>query len=222
MIDGFKGRFKGQTVYVFGSGASLDLFDRSFFDDKICVATNRTGIRYGLKNYYICSHNHLAHEYSRLHHVTAPIICPDRDCDRLHSDPLPDESNVFRFRASRQWRAAFNVEKHWPANDTLLVGSAGVHTSMHFAQWAGASTIILVGADNGVLDDKTNFDEYMKPPYMKPENARGTDRSWVAWEKHTRDVANKIRSLGCQVYSLSPFINWNLEGHKYRSVVDIN
>jgi hypothetical protein len=97
-----------------------------------------------------------------------------------------------------------------------------VHTSIHFAQWAGASTIILVGLDMGTLDGNVNFGAYLLRPHFKGKGTGETDQSWEAWEPHTRGVVAKIRSLGCDVYSLNPFMNWNLEGHVYRGANVIN
>lgn len=222
MINGFKGLFKGRTVYVFGSGASLEYFNPSFFHNKVCVATNRVGVEYGLQNYYTCSHHYEAgEEYPDLG-IIGPIICPDRDTTRMDMEPIPDKGNVFRFRASEQHFHRFNVKHHWPDSDTLLVGSSGLHTSIHFAYWAGAETIILVGVDMGTLNGKVNFAKYLLRPHFKHRDTGQTEQSWVDWEPHTRAVVAKIRSLGCNVYSLNPFMNWNLEGHVYRGANDIN
>lgn len=223
MIEGFRGRFVGKTVYVFGSGSSLEYFRPQFFDDKICVATNRVGVEYGLKNYYTCSHHFEAgEEYPDLG-ITGPIICPDRDTTQMNKLPLADTKNVFRYVASRQHFENFDTDSHWPeSDDTLVVGSSSLHTSLHFAQWAGASTIVLVAADMGTLDGNTNFASYLLRPHFKHRDTGETDQSWADWEPHTRAVVAKIRSLGCELYSLNPFMNWNLEGHMYRGANDIN
>jgi hypothetical protein len=223
MITGFRGRFTGQEVYVFGSGSSLEHFQPSFFDNKICVATNRVGFEYGLKNYYTCSNHYEAgNEYPGLG-VTSPIICPDRDVKNLDGEPIPDSGNVFRYRASQQQSHLFDADIHWPTDDdTLVVGSSSVHTSIHFAQWAGATTIIIVGLDMGTLDGNVNFGAYLLRPHFKGRDTGETDRSWEAWEPHTRKVVARIRAAGCNVYSLNPFMNWNLEGHQYRGANAIN
>jgi len=209
VITQFRDMWRGETVFVFGSGKSLDYFNPRFFDGKPCVATNRAGFEYGLSNYYTVTHHFEAGEVYPKLGISGPIITPDRDTTNLESNVHGDRGNVFRYRASRQRFDHFSVEHHWPRDhDTLVVGSTGLHSAMHFAQFAGASTIILVGADTGRLDGETNFANYLR-------NAKETEQSWVAWEKHNREVANKLRSLGCAVYSLSPFINFGLESHKF-------
>jgi hypothetical protein len=223
VITGFKNRYLGQTIYVFGSGKSLDFFPKEFFDDKICVATNEVGHSYGLKNYISCGHHYEAGELYRAIGIEAPIVTPDRDTTKLEMAPLPDGANVFRFPASRQHFHRFDVRIHWPTNpDTLVVGSSGLHSAMHLAHYMGAATIVLVGVDMGTLDGHTNFDAYLQRPVVDKVRGAQTEHSWVAWEQHTRDVANKLRELGSNVISLSPFINPNLEGHEYRGVCAIN
>lgn len=223
MITGFKNRYPGQTIYVFGSGKSLDFYSKEFFDDKVCVATNQVGHVYGLKNYVSCGHHYEAGERYRALGMEAPIVTPDRDTTNLGMAPLPDEGNVFRYPASRQHFHRFDVNLHWPQNpDTLVVGSSGLHSAMHLAQYMGAATIVLVGVDLGTMDGHTNFDAYLHRGQVDKVRGAQTEHSWVAWEKHTRDVANKLRELGCQVISLNPFINPNLEGHQYRGVCEIN
>jgi hypothetical protein len=76
---------------------------------------------------------------------------------------------------------------------------------MHFAQYLGARHIILAGADCGTLDDASNFTGYA--PGDNPMNV---------WESSLRDVANQLRSEGVSVMSLNPFVNFAIEGHKFR------
>jgi len=213
VIAHFKNMWAGQPVFVFGSGKSLDYLDANLFDGKPCVTTNHVGQRWGLSGYFVVSHHYEAGERYRQSGEANPIICPDRDTTNLEMAPIPDGDGVFRFAASRQRFAGFAVEHHWPADpDTLVTGSTGLHSAMHFAQYAGASHIILVGADCGRLDDEVNFTNYALNDGMF---SGPTQDSWVAWEQHNRQVANKLRSLGCPVYSLNPFINFGLEGHRF-------
>ena len=209
MITQFKDMWKGQLVFVFGSGKSLDYINPRMFDGQPCVATNRVGKTFGLKEYFTVTHHYEAGEFYPALGIDQPIITPDRDTTKLEMSPLGDKNNVFRYKASRQYFSNFNVQQHWPRDhDTLVVGSTGLHSAMHFAQFAGASTIILVGADTGRLDGETNFGDYLR---SGPE----TQQSWVAWEQHNRQVADRIRSMGCAVHSLNPFINFGLEGHTF-------
>lgn len=212
----FKNIYRGSEIYVFGSGASLDHIPPSYFDNKVCIATNRVGFEYGLKKYWVAGHHYESGEYYRQLGCTAPIILPDRDINNLEMPPIPDRDGIFRFPASKQHYDKFSVDLHFPKEqDRLVVGSTGFHTSLHLAQYMGASTIIIVGLDQGKLDGKTNFNNYTKRPHLPNRDTGQTENSFVVWEQHTREMVVKIRETGCNVFSLNPFMNWNLEGHIY-------
>ena len=49
---------EGETIYVIGSGATLDYLSPDFFDDKLSIAVNFSGSVFGMKNYYCFSHYH--------------------------------------------------------------------------------------------------------------------------------------------------------------------
>lgn len=203
-----KNIYAGKEIYVFGSGSSLDYIPVSYFDDKICIATNRVGFVYKLKNYWLCGHHYDANKYREIG-CTAPMVLPDRDINNLLMPPIHDKDNIFRFPASKQHYQFFSVKDHFPNDDSkLVIGSTGFHTSLHLAQYMGAKTIIIVGFDQGFLDGKNNFESYTK-------DRLPTELSFKVWEMHTRDVVKKIRELGCNVFSLNPFMNWNLEGHHF-------
>ena len=218
-IKQFKNIHYGRDIYVFGAGASLEYIPPSYFDDKICIATNRVGFEYGLKDYWVAGHHYEGGGYYRQLGCTAPMVLPDKDINNLEMDPIADKDNVFRFPASKQHYENFSVDLHFPKkNDRLVIGSSSFHTSLHLAQYMGASTIIIFALDQGKLDGKTNFQKYTETPHLPGRDTGVTDHSFVVWEQHTRQMVAKMRSLGCNVFSLNPFMNWNLEGHHYSGV----
>lgn len=208
--------YLGKEIYVFASGASLDYIPCSYFDDKICIATNRVGFEYGLRDYWVAGHHYEVAKYYRKIGCKAPMVLPDKDINNLEMESSPDDDDIFRFPASKQYYADFSVADHFPTqHDRLVVGSSGFHTAIHLAQYMGASTVIIAGLDQGQLDGQTNFKNYSQHPHNQNTNKHETDHSFNVWEMHTRQVVEKIRQLGCNVFSLNPFMNWNLEGHKY-------
>lgn len=218
-IKHFRNIYLGREVYVFASGASLDYIPPSYFDDKICIATNRVGFEYGLKDYITCSNHYEVGQYYRDCGCVGPIILPDRDINNLGNDPINDVDSIYRFPASQQYFENFSVAMHFPyQDDRLVIGSSSFHTSIHFAQYAGAKTIIIVGLDQGKLDGKANFTKYMVRPHRYGADTGESDHSFHIWERHSREMVAKIRDMGCNVFSLNPFMNWNLEGHEYSGV----
>lgn len=85
---------------------------------------------------------------------------------------------------------------------------------MHIACEMGAANIILVGCDCGTLDGKFYFPELTPrqtvraavglPEFSEGEFA-GCHVGPDALQKH----------YGVLIYSLNPFVNLNLEGHKF-------
>ena len=52
----FKDSLKGETVYVIGSGSSVDHIPREFFFDKLCVCVNNVGRGLNLPVYATVTH----------------------------------------------------------------------------------------------------------------------------------------------------------------------
>lgn len=205
----FANAHRGETVYVLASGPSLNHIDPGFFDDKTVVAVNFIGHELGLRSYYMCSHYHLdAHAIAR-QVPDIPIIVPeiDQGGNKLAEKP-PEYANVYAFPTNEQRYAAFNVDTDWPTEyGSLVVGPTSLHFTMHFAHFLGARYIVLVGADCGTLDGAEN----------RNGHDRGIGSPWPVWYEQLPRVAGKLRSLGSEVYSLNPFVNFGLEGHRYWS-----
>ncbi|HEY7821591.1 MAG TPA: hypothetical protein VIG24_02095, partial [Acidimicrobiia bacterium] len=90
-------------------------------------------------------------------------------------------------------------------------GSSSLHGAMHLAAYVGAAHIVMVGADCGILDGRTNLEGY---PVLGGEH--DTARILSLYERdHRRMKQYLIDNYGVTVYSLNPFINLNLEGHTF-------
>ena len=70
--------------------------------------------------------------------------------------------------------------------------------------------------DCGTLDGNLYYDGYMEKDWISSENW-GSKKTWIETigndTELLRDYLNK--RYGCNVYSLNPFLNFELEGHKY-------
>ena len=205
----FRDRHAGKTVYVLASGPSLNYIEPSFFDDKIVVAVNYIGTELALSRFYMVSHYHLdAHEMANKR-PDIPIIVPEVDQGGTQlAATAPDYPNVWSFPTNQQAYAGFDPDVHWPTEpDSLVVGPTSLHMTMHFAAYLGATHIVLVGADCGTLDGAEN----------RNGHDRGIGSPWGVWATMLPRVADKLRSQGTEVYSLNPFVNFGLEGHRYWS-----
>lgn len=210
----FKGKHKGETIWVLGSGRSLEYIPKEFWADKTVVATNYSGHILGLSKYYMVTHYHYDARKVAEERSDIPIICGIKDhASQKEADP-PEFINVYKVPTGDQHFDSFNIEKHWPTEeDTFVVGPTSMHMTMHFAHYLGAAHIVLAGVDVGSFDDNLRVDNY--PP--------GIGDPVSLWEDYLPLVANKLRELGTSVHSLNPFVSLNLEGHTYLSArVSIN
>lgn len=203
----FRDSRKGETAWVLGSGASLDFVPRWFWSDRLVVATNFVGLRLEIPEFYAVTHYHCDAAIIAEQRPDVPVIAPIIDQGGPAAIPVPPQAeNIYYMKTGTQAYAQFDCAELWPSEpDTLVVGPTSLHMTMHFAAYLGARHIILAGADCGTLDDSSNFDGYS--PGDNPMNV---------WERSLRDVANQFRSQGVSVMSLNPFVNFALEGHKFR------
>jgi len=202
------------TIYVIGSGKTIDYIDPAFFDGKNVIAVNEAAERLGLYNNRVAklitfSHYHeetfrLAEKYPRFVFHT-PM--GDRGFD---GEPVVRQRNVV-FWSHYPTHFDFDPSKGWPT-DGILVGSTSVHGAMHVACRMGAKFIVLCGVDCGFLDGEAN-----QAGYQSGNLASGDVSNWLArWEMHLRLVKQKLeQEYPVRIYSLNPFLNLNLEGHEW-------
>ena len=97
-----------------------------------------------------------------------------------------------------------------PPDGQIVYGSSGIHGAIHLAAHLGAKDIILVGADCGLIDGINNVSEYPIPTEIF---------SFKVWNEHTMILKKWLsENYDTRIYSLNPFINLNLEGHKFEGV----
>ena len=206
-----KNKHLGETAWVLGSGATLEFIKPDFFTDKLVVTTNFSARATGIKSQYAFTHYHSA--AAELASLCDYVVTLRRDTITRNdwSGEIPDNIILINQDSYIGPGSSWNpFTTHAPKPNSLVYGSSGLHGAMHLAAWLGASSIVLVGADCGTLDGETNVSNYAKDNGAYPFDLYNRDhkqmKDWLAQEY---DVA---------VYSLNPFINLNLEGHKFQGV----
>lgn len=206
-------------MWVLGSGATMDYVDPGFFDGKHVIAVNRAGERLRLYDrlptlatvtHYIYEDVIPLAEAYPDHHFYAPI----HDQGFAHTATGPALPNV-TYYPHRGTDYAFTPEPwDWP-DDGLIMGSTSMHAAMHLACRMGAANVILVGADCGLLDDKTNHGAYQSGNLTHQSRMDFLAR----WDEHLRLVKDVlVECYGVRVHSLNPFVNPNMEGHTWTSL----
>lgn len=207
--DDLSGLHQGKTLWVLGSGPSLNFLTPEFFADKITVSTNYSSRVLGEKPDYAFTH----------YHSVAEDLLSDSDCvvtiqsdtqsgsrwtgadnDRLVLAPTPHPTPP-----GSAWNP---LTSHKPKPGQVTYGSSSLHGAMHLAAHLGASFIILVGADCGTIDGEHRVKDY-------PNG----DKLWDLYNAHHKLMKHYLQEeYGVKIHSLNPFINLNLEGHKFDGV----
>lgn len=222
-LEVLKDRHKGEDVYVLGSGASMDYIEPAFYEGKTIVATNLVGHLLGIIEPWVYTHSHYhvnALEVATAH-PDAIVVAPLGDRG-FTGTPETRLDNVIYYEHVGTG-AEFDVENAWH-DAGLIVGSSGIHGSMHLAAFMGAANIILVGADCGLIDGRSNHGKYIDEYGRTSSGDLLTSDAlvWLGrWDRHLRHVKRKLQDVyGCGVYSLNPFVNFNLEGHSFTGGVN--
>lgn len=210
-LESFKDLYKGETIWVLGSGGSLDFLTPSFFDDKVCVGVNFVGKTFNLLNYYTFSHYHA--DSLEMSECSNYVFTPRKQHGNAEEwvGDVPDNIVLFETHAGQPGESFDPFGKDNPIHG-LMIGASSIHGSMHLAAYMGAKHIVLVGADCGKLNGRDRFGAYV-----------AGDTPWELYNKQLimmkRWLAEKY---GCTVYSLNPFVNFNLEGVPFSGSVQIN
>lgn len=207
----FAGIHSGETVWVLGSGASLDRVSPLMFAGQTVVATNFAGTTAGLERFYSVAHHHS--DADRIAALRPDLLVFTPDIEQLppedRSPARASAPNVRFVPTTDQHYSRFDPEAHWPTDDDrLVVGPTSLHMSMHLAAYMGAANIILVGADCGAFDNASRIADYPDP---------NGHLHYGLWTRSLEAMARRLRILGVGVHSLNPWVTPRLEGHRYET-----
>ena len=208
---------------MLGSGATLNFIDPKFFYKKITVCVNEVGEVYLPTTKYVVTKYHPEAIKFAQQMPDINVVVSRGSLGGPHYPALPALKNLYTFNHNTNRDAATSVVSDWPLEDgSLYVSWSSITSAMHFAAYLGAKNIIMVAHDCGELDDKSWVDGYVYDTWDKTKVEEAKERN-KQFEIQSIAVKTKLKELyGCNVYSLNPFINYNLEGVKYRSYNSIN
>ena len=212
-LSDLEGVHAGETAWVFGSGGTLNHLQPEFFRDKLVIATNLGPVRFGIERpQFLFTHYHsVAAQAADIASVVVSLAKDTLTYQPWQGD-LPDNVVLIPQDTyagpSDRWDPN---STHRPRPDSLVYGSSSLHGAMHLAAHVGAAHIVMVGADCGILDGQSNLDGY-----RGFQDAAHRDRILSLYERdHKRMKRYLVDTYGVTVYSLNPFINFNLEGHSF-------
>jgi hypothetical protein len=223
-IESFQNKHKNKDIYVLGSGATLNFIKPDFFKNKITVCVNDVGVVYLPKTQYVVTKYHQeAIDYAEKL-PKSKIIVSRGDRGGTYTDYSPDIANLFIFEHNYNKCENSNVFSDWPTDNSkaLYVSWSSITSAMHFAAYLGAKNIIMIGHDCGSLDNQEWVKGYVTETWTIDARDAAMQRNKL-FESQSLAVKKKLVELyDCNIYSLNPFINYNLEGVQYRGQNQIN
>jgi len=214
-ITELKNLHDGEIIWVVASGASMDYVEPEFFANKITVGVNRVNRRFDCD--YILAKDAKGFEellqYKKgaqfvvSRHENGDLVAPLNELAHPHwvfdhPDKLDNQSPNLAAIGS----------------DQLVVSYSTITSALHFAAYLGAHSIIVCGHDCGAINGATCFQGY----YAELQPVQGSDPAYYRWlgeiEQQSISVIRELRKVyGTFVYSLNPFLNFNLDGNTFES-----
>ena len=219
LID-FKNKHKDSDIYIIASGKSLDFIEPNFFNNKITIGINQVYKKVNTK-YLIRKEMDLSEQVIN-NNKNKTIFISRGNCGRIDNlnKNLQDKKKFNNVCIFNHDKNLMNLSK-LPENENYLVVSQSTITSgIHLAAYMGAKNIILVGHDCGKIDGESFFKNYHNEKTLsiawENEGINGYNNFLKKIENHTITLKKLLKQkYNCNVYSLNPFINFNLEGHKF-------
>lgn len=219
-IAQFRGALDGGTVVVLGAGG-LDYLRPKALAGLPVISVNSSARKWGLTPDYVVVKEHTLEAVpNAAAFPEVPIIASRWEFGTVGGNELAlDLPNVHVYDHQDNRVTEFDAIRDWPADpDQLVVSMSTMTTAMHFAAYAGASVILVVGLICGTLEGQTHF-----RGYGHSADPDGGQPEWMAdwlWKTERQALAVKrelIRRYDVDVLGLFPWITPELDGLTYRS-----
>lgn len=228
-ITELKNIHHNEDIWCIAAGSSMDFIDSSFFEGKIVIGQNQVYKKYPCsyivmkdlmesprfprsikeiesKNIPLIYSKHFKGHYSeylnQTHYTNSYVF--DHVDNLLHtSEHLKCiEKDIFSKTGGK-----------------LFVARKSTMTSiMHIAAYMGAKNIIVCGVDCGTMNGNLYYENYTESDWISADNWTNAS-GWIqGTSDHNLAIRDKIKEVyGCNIYSLNPFMNFNLDGNEYKA-----
>jgi hypothetical protein len=207
-LTALEGKHDGETAFVIGSGKTLDYYDPAFFEDKFTIGVNfGWSLKLERVDYMVTKYHDHARTWVESDRVGTMVVTRGLRGHRA-LEPLEDSRMVV---VDHNENTVNRWDGDWPERGLVATHST-ITTGMHLGAVLGASSIVMVGADCGVLDGEPNLGDYM------PEVRKNQAAMFQSYDRQNEKVANILRQrYGVAVMSMLPFVTPNMEGHRFVS-----
>lgn len=209
-LSELKSKHKNHDIYVLATGPSGSFIAESFLNNKIVIGVNEAWLHFSNLDYLVRK------EAARAQAALSsgiPLIISRFNCGSLRASKNGfNKSHEDYYVFDHQDNELTHVDLDVIGTDKIVVSYSTITSAMHIAAYMGAANVILIGHDCGLLDGMQRL------PGL-PQAVAGDDfhRKFLREiEPQSIAVRERLKQVyGCNVYSLNPFLNFGLEGHKY-------
>ena len=210
-----------EDIYVICGGASLNWIPNNFFDGKITVGINQV-YRKIKTNYLIRKDPKFINESTLV--KSKILISKHQHGNTAHKLNVVGgkNNNVYIYEHNKNTgKGKIDYSDH---ENKMIVSWSTTTTGIHIAAYFGAKNIILVGHDCGTINGKSTFDGYYNGISDTPWKNWKEYENWLSnIENQTLEVKRFIQEkYKCNILSINPFINYNLEGNTFNGKNNIN
>lgn len=190
-----------EKVYILGSGASLDLLPKGFFDDKFTIGVNKVFAHYDVDVMVV--HHQAPYVQKAINMGVMDVFVSKWDRCIVGSKKADYVGHYYVYDHPNQ--GFFNTDftpiiSHLLGgieDDRIMIGGTTVINAIGLAVRFGAKEIVLCGCDGKVIDGKVNFEGY----YHKQDlpNQRGHAYRSIGI---TNEVMSKMAMLDINIKHL--------------------
>jgi len=208
LIKSLENQYAGEDIYVIGAGKSGDYIDPTFLHGKIAIGVNQSHRRFTDLKYIVKKDGATVEDID----TGVPIVVSQYK----YGGNKENVCGTYMFTHNYNHPKIIGRDELHPAGERLIVSNSTITSAIHFAAFLGAKNIFLIGHDCGTLDGEASFTGY----HVGLPNLWGSQDAYNNWlgilQAQTIEVREYInKNYNCSIYSISPFIGLNLEGHKF-------
>ena len=224
-ITELKNIHKGEDIWVIAAGASMNFVNNSFFDNKITIGVNQVH-RLFRCDYAVMKDlgesDRFDESIRELKDSKTKLLFSKFHAGHYRSgENKPEYSDnfyVFNHNDNGSYKKAdgsLDLDVIGSPDHIIAIRST-LTSSIHLAAYLGASNIMICGSDGGKVDGKSYMDGYTQNHWKSGGNNPGIGE----WIGNIQDLNIQIRNrikliYNCNIHSLNPFINLQLEDHLY-------
>jgi len=214
VID-FKAIHEGEDIWIIAAGPSMNYVDNSFFENKVTIGINRVAMKFDC-DYLVAKDGRGFDLISQLISPQTKLVLSKYESGNPHQKVNSFNGECWLFDHPSKPGENPDLSCISKESDKIVVSYSTITSGIHLAAYMGAKNVILCGHDCGTIDGLSTINGY----YSQINPHHGTDERYVQWlseiENHTTLVSHKLKQVyGCNIHSLNPFVNLNLEGHQY-------